>query len=160
MNEVVWAEDTRNQLSSIHGQQSSQHVTNSNSSSNTGHHRVAQQQQHQNDQLLTNGTGPVPTDMSARGSVQQQQSNQHQNQSQIVNNVNGNNQANVVGQQPNSGGPRASQDDAMVGYFFQRPQTDPDFQNFAGGKQARWALGDDTMLEVNVIDVHCSTTTH
>jgi hypothetical protein len=39
-----------------------------------------------------------------------------------------------------------SQDDAMVGYFFQRPQTDPDFQNY--GKQSRWALGDDSVLEV------------
>ncbi|GFW06789.1 pumilio homolog 1 [Trichonephila clavipes] len=40
-----------------------------------------------------------------------------------------------------------SQDDAMVGYFFQRPQTDPDFQNYSG-KQSRWALGDDSVLEV------------
>ncbi|KAI1288090.1 Pumilio -like protein 2 [Halotydeus destructor] len=41
-----------------------------------------------------------------------------------------------------------SQDDAMVGYFFQRPQTDADFQNYpSGSKQTRWALGDDTMLE-------------
>ena len=38
-----------------------------------------------------------------------------------------------------------SQDDAMVGYFFQRPN-DPDFQNYA--KQARWALVDDTNIEV------------
>lgn len=39
-----------------------------------------------------------------------------------------------------------SQDDAMVGYFYQRPQTDPDFQSYS--KQARWALGDDSVLEV------------
>ncbi|XP_015926794.1 pumilio homolog 2 isoform X2 [Parasteatoda tepidariorum] len=43
-----------------------------------------------------------------------------------------------------------SQDDAMVGYFFQRPQTDPDFQNYA--KQSRWALGDDSVLEVRGSD--------
>lgn len=42
-----------------------------------------------------------------------------------------------------------SQDDAMVGYFFQRPQTDPDFQNYTG-KQSRWALGDDSVLEVSL----------
>lgn len=41
-----------------------------------------------------------------------------------------------------------SQDDAMVGYFFQRPQTDPDFQNYTG-KNSRWALGDDSVLEVS-----------
>ncbi|XP_054153429.1 pumilio homolog 2-like isoform X2 [Oppia nitens] len=39
-----------------------------------------------------------------------------------------------------------SQDDAMVRYFFQRPQTDPDFQNY--NKHQRWALGDDSVLEV------------
>lgn len=44
-----------------------------------------------------------------------------------------------------------SQDDAMVGYFFQRPQTDPDFQNYTG-KQSRWALGDDSVLEVRGSD--------
>lgn len=43
-----------------------------------------------------------------------------------------------------------SQDDAMVGYFFQRPQTDPDFQNYS--KQSRWALGDDSVLEVRGSD--------
>lgn len=46
-----------------------------------------------------------------------------------------------------------SQDDAMVGYFFQRPQTDPDFQNYPGGKQTRWALGDDSVLEVSHVRV-------
>ncbi|KAL3200856.1 hypothetical protein MRX96_013123 [Rhipicephalus microplus] len=42
-------------------------------------------------------------------------------------------------------GATRSQDDAMVGYFFQRPQSDPDFQNY--NKQSRWALGDDSVLE-------------
>ncbi|KAG8188945.1 hypothetical protein JTE90_014997 [Oedothorax gibbosus] len=48
------------------------------------------------------------------------------------------------------GGPRRSQDDAMVGYFFQRPQTDPDFHSsYPSLKQhSRWALGDDSVLEV------------
>lgn len=45
-----------------------------------------------------------------------------------------------------------SQDDAMVGYFFQRPQTDPDFQNYTG-KQSRWALGDDSVLEVSLFEI-------
>lgn len=44
------------------------------------------------------------------------------------------------------GAPR-SQDDATVAYFFQRPQTDPDFQSYA--KHARWTGGDDTVLEVS-----------
>ncbi|XP_013786730.1 pumilio homolog 2-like [Limulus polyphemus] len=47
-------------------------------------------------------------------------------------------------------GATRSQDDAMVGYFFQRPQTDPTFQNF--NKQSRWALGDDSVLEVRAND--------
>ncbi|CAG2119318.1 unnamed protein product, partial [Medioppia subpectinata] len=38
----------------------------------------------------------------------------------------------------------------MVRYFFQRPQTDPDFQNY--NKHSRWALGDDSVLEVRPND--------
>ena len=37
-----------------------------------------------------------------------------------------------------------SQDDAMVGYFYQRPQTETQ-QHHYGGK--RWAVGDDSVLE-------------
>ncbi|XP_054722552.1 pumilio homolog 2-like [Uloborus diversus] len=53
---------------------------------------------------------------------------------------------------------RRSQDDAMVGYFFQRPQTDPDFchQSYGPPKphphHHRWALGDDSCLEVRGSD--------
>jgi len=46
----------------------------------------------------------------------------------------------------NTNNSRTSQDDAMVGYVFQRPQNDPDFQNYSGGggKGGRgWGLGGD-----------------
>lgn len=43
-------------------------------------------------------------------------------------------------------GPQRSQDDAAVGYVFQRPP-DPEFTQF-DMKQGRWALGDDTIVEV------------
>ncbi|XP_067124940.1 pumilio homolog 2-like isoform X1 [Centruroides vittatus] len=43
-------------------------------------------------------------------------------------------------------GTSRSQDDAMVRYFFQRPQNDPYFQSY--NKQSHWALGDDSVLEV------------
>ncbi|GIX89351.1 pumilio homolog 1 [Caerostris extrusa] len=45
-----------------------------------------------------------------------------------------------------------SQDDAMVGYFFFNVhRLTPDFQNYSG-KQSRWALGDDSVLEVRGSD--------
>lgn len=44
------------------------------------------------------------------------------------------------------GGPQRTQDDAAVGYVFQRPP-DPEFPSF-GPKQLRWAQGDDTIMEV------------
>lgn len=44
--------------------------------------------------------------------------------------------------QHNTGQPR-SQDDAMVGYFFQRPQTDVSQQY----SNKRWAVGDDSVIE-------------
>lgn len=44
---------------------------------------------------------------------------------------------------PNVGPGIRSQDDANVGYFFQRPQTDMSQQY----NQKRWAAGDDTMIE-------------
>lgn len=37
-----------------------------------------------------------------------------------------------------------SQDDAMVGYFFQRPQTDAQMNAFPS---KRWAVGDDSVIE-------------
>lgn len=37
-----------------------------------------------------------------------------------------------------------SQDDAMVGYFFQRPQSDSELQTQYTKK---WAVGDDSLLE-------------
>uniref|UniRef100_A0A1Y1L7R0 PUM-HD domain-containing protein n=1 Tax=Photinus pyralis TaxID=7054 RepID=A0A1Y1L7R0_PHOPY len=42
--------------------------------------------------------------------------------------------------------PQRTQDDAAVGYVFQRPP-DPEFPSF-GQKQARWALGDDSIIDV------------
>lgn len=42
-----------------------------------------------------------------------------------------------------------SQDDAAVGYEFQRPP-DPEFLTF-GNKQARWALGDESIIDVSWI---------
>lgn len=72
--------------------------------------------------------------------------------SNVHNGVGPPNAASSVGSSASSAsgnGPR-SQDDAMVGYFFQRPQTDPDFENYAnaGKPPTRWALGDDSVLEV------------
>ena len=47
--------------------------------------------------------------------------------------------------QPSAGPPQGvrSQDDANVGYFFQRPQTNVHQQY----QQKRWAVGDDSVLE-------------
>lgn len=39
-----------------------------------------------------------------------------------------------------------SQDDAMVSYLFQRPQTDTEL---LGNK--RWAVGDDSVIEVQIL---------
>lgn len=46
-------------------------------------------------------------------------------------------------------GPQRTQDDAAVGYEFQRP-ADPEFPAF-GPKQARWALGDDSIIDVRLL---------
>lgn len=43
----------------------------------------------------------------------------------------------------NQGGSVRSQDDATVGYFFQRPQTDVTQQY----NSKRWAVGDDSVIE-------------
>lgn len=48
--------------------------------------------------------------------------------------------------------PQRTQDDAAVGYVFQRPP-DPEFPVF-GQKQARWALGDDSIIDVNNVGIH------
>lgn len=42
-----------------------------------------------------------------------------------------------------------SQDDATVGYYFQRPQSENDLQAYGGGK--RWAVGDESLVE-QVVD--------
>lgn len=57
-----------------------------------------------------------------------------------------NDMQNAVHNQKHNQNSIRSQDDAMVRYIFQRPQTDPDFQNY--NKQTRWALGDDSVLDV------------
>ena len=44
-----------------------------------------------------------------------------------------------------------SQDDAMVGYFFQRPQTDVAQQY----SSKRWAVGDDSVIEQVNSALHC-----
>jgi hypothetical protein len=50
-----------------------------------------------------------------------------------------------------------SQDDAMVGYVFQRPQCDPDFPIPPpfNKQQQRWALGDESIIDVStfIIDM-------
>lgn len=42
-----------------------------------------------------------------------------------------------------------SQDDAAVGYVFQRHAHDPEFTQFAQ-KQHRWASGDDSIMDVSI----------
>lgn len=56
----------------------------------------------------------------------------------------------IVGTEMENGsrGPQRSQDDAAVGYVFQRPP-DPEFPQYEM-KQGRWALADDTIVEVNI----------
>ena len=46
-----------------------------------------------------------------------------------------------------------SQDDAMVAYIFQRPQSDATFQTF-GKHNSRW-LGDESIIEVRTIEIFC-----
>lgn len=47
-----------------------------------------------------------------------------------------------------------SQDDAAVGYVFQRHAHDPEFSQFAQ-KQHRWASGDDTIMDVSTQGYVC-----
>lgn len=49
------------------------------------------------------------------------------------------------------GGPQRTQDDAAVGYVFQRAP-DPEFPPF-GPKQLRWAHGDDSIIDVSIVYV-------
>jgi len=43
--------------------------------------------------------------------------------------------------------PSRTQDDATVGYSFQRTQSDSDFPVLYGKQPGRWAFGDDSSLE-------------
>lgn len=45
-------------------------------------------------------------------------------------------------------GPHRTQDDAAVGYVFQRPP-DPEFPSY-GPKQMRWTHGDDSFIDVSI----------
>lgn len=57
----------------------------------------------------------------------------------------------LLGSAEESGGrgqPPRSQDDAAVGYGFQRHVHDPEFSQYAQ-KQHRWASGDDTIMDVS-----------
>lgn len=61
----------------------------------------------------------------------------------------------LLGSAEDSGGrgqpqPPRSQDDAAVGYVFQRHVHDPEFSQFAQ-KQHHWASGDDTIMDVSAI---------
>jgi hypothetical protein len=121
MNEVVWHQDRHHHSShhqSVHAIHHSVQSSVSHNHHNHNHNHQQQQSTQQHNVMLTNGQSP-----------QSVQNNEMQNA------VHKHNQNSI-----------RSQDDAMVGYFFQRPQTDPDFQNY--GKQSRWALGDDSVLEV------------
>jgi hypothetical protein len=125
MNEVVWHQDRHHHSShsshpTHHQSVHAIHHSVNHNHHNHNHNHQQQQQSTQHSVMLTNGQSP-----------QSVQNNEMQN---AVHNAK-HNQNSI-----------RSQDDAMVGYFFQRPQTDPDFQNY--GKQSRWALGDDSVLEV------------
>lgn len=48
-----------------------------------------------------------------------------------------------------SGGRGRSQDDAAVGYVFQRHGHEPEFPQFAQKQQPRWASGDDAIVDVS-----------
>ncbi|XP_048249503.1 pumilio homolog 2-like isoform X2 [Haliotis rufescens] len=51
----------------------------------------------------------------------------------------------MAGIRQNQGPGSRSQDDAMVGYFFQRPQSDTELMG--GYTNKRWAVGDDSVIE-------------
>lgn len=55
----------------------------------------------------------------------------------------------LLGGTDEGGGPGRTQDDAAVGYGFQRHPHEQEFSQFAQ-KQARWASGDDAIIDVCV----------
>lgn len=63
----------------------------------------------------------------------------------------------MAGRQNNNNVPGSrSQDDATVGYFFQRPQTDTELNTYTN---KRWAIGDDSIIE-HVSDNLASSYSH
>ena len=128
MNEVVWHQERHPSHHSHHNQHSSHphsHHPAIHPSYNPSVSQSQSSQHHPNHShhtvMLTNGQSqPV---VIPANDMQNAVHNQKHNQNSI-----------------------RSQDDAMVRYFFQRPQADPDFQNY--NKQTRWALGDDSVLDV------------
>lgn len=49
------------------------------------------------------------------------------------------------------GPPNRSQDDAAVGYVFQRHPHEPEFPHFPHKQQPRWASGDEAIIDVSTI---------
>lgn len=49
--------------------------------------------------------------------------------------------------------PIRTQDDAAVGYVFQRHPNETEFNQFAQ-KQSRWASGDDTIIDVSIATMY------
>lgn len=148
MNEVVWESNERgierslqvHQIATIGHSSAANHTINSHHH-NHNHHPLAANQHHSPQVHQHNhNQSTLPTTMIAANGqnsaeMMAQSANMVNARQQQHNNNNSHNQNSI-----------RSQDDAMVGYFFQRPQTDPDFQNYQ--KQSRWALGDDSVLEV------------
>lgn len=58
----------------------------------------------------------------------------------------------LLGGNDDGGGRGRSQDDAAVGYVFQRHPHEPEFPHFAH-KQPRWATGEDAINDVSYICV-------
>lgn len=54
-----------------------------------------------------------------------------------------NGQADMAGARQNTISSNRSQDDATVGYFFQRPQSESELSNYTN---KRWAVGDDSCI--------------
>lgn len=60
----------------------------------------------------------------------------------------------LLGSNDGVGQPNRSQDDAAVGYVFQRHPHEPEFPHFAH-KAPRWASGDDGIIDVSILYIHC-----
>ena len=58
------------------------------------------------------------------------------------------NQRDMAGMRQNQG--TRSQDDANVGYLYQRSHSDVPMGGAGGFPQKRWAVGDDSILEVRI----------